>query len=318
MVTPFFWHYKNNKEIKNILFPLWIQKKTNYDGYSEKINYIFPLYWSKKDKNCNNKVLFPVIWRYKNQYHQSFTLFPIFSMGHRLDKTRHHLMITPLFWEIKNRNIHKVTLIPLFYYSANSMENEKHFNILYFLARYKSWFGSKTFSFLWPICEYRKDSDLKYFRFAPVIWYKKAPESNYFSIQPLYFHSKDSTCSSYRFLWELFTYRNYFNYKTSRNVLWKAMIWDKYQNSDHEFRLLYFLYANVNKNGYFEKGIFPFYSSKKESNGNTSFSVFLSFYNSFKRQIPDSKEFYMEDKIFWFIRIRSNYKALEEKGLKYK
>jgi hypothetical protein len=71
----------------------------------------------------------------------------------------------------------------------------------------------------------------------------------------------------------------------------------------------------MNKGGNIEKGIFPFYNLTSENNGNRSFSVFLAFYKKFNRLIPDTKEFYREEKIFWFIRIRSNYKSLIEKGV---
>ncbi len=318
MLTPLFWHFKNENKIRNIFFPLWWQKKTGIGEDRKTTNYIFPLYWSRKDLTHNNKILFPIIFRIKDFYSQSFTIFPLFSAGHKLDFSKRHLVVTPLFWNTKNGNIQRTTLIPLFYYYANSKDNEKRFNILYFLARYKNQNERKTFSLLWPLCESIKDDNYKYFRFAPIIWFKKSLTSNYFSIQPFYFQSNDSIGSNKRIFWELFTYKNIHNIKTSRNILWKALIWDKYNNTDHEFRIFYFLYANVNKSGYKEKGIFPFFSFKKESNGSRSNSIFLSFYNSSKRLIPNTSEYYMEDKIFWIIRIRSNYKALEEKGLKYK
>ncbi|HPV55627.1 MAG TPA: hypothetical protein PKW61_00745, partial [Tenuifilaceae bacterium] len=64
-----------------------------------------------------------------------------------------------------------------------------------------------------------------------------------------------------------------------------------------------------------EKSLFPLYYLTKDNNGNKSLSVMLYFYNSLRRKIPNTTEFYQEERIFWLIRIRSNYRILKEKGI---
>jgi len=61
--------------------------------------------------------------------------------------------------------------------------------------------------------------------------------------------------------------------------------------------------------------LFPFYYSTKNDNGEKTNSYLFYFFNSHKRKIANSNQFYQEKRIFWFIRYLSNYKALKEKGL---
>jgi hypothetical protein len=55
-----------------------------------------------------------------------------------------------------------------------------------------------------------------------------------------------------------------------------------------------------------------------DSAGNRSVSVFLSFYNHFREYKPGIKDFYEEERIFWFLRLRSNYKKLLSEGKEIK
>jgi len=71
----------------------------------------------------------------------------------------------------------------------------------------------------------------------------------------------------------------------------------------------------MNKEGKIEHGLFPFYRSTKDNKGNKSLSVFFYFYNSFERKIEGTNELYRENDIFWFVRYRSNYRQLKEKGI---
>jgi hypothetical protein len=103
--------------------------------------------------------------------------------------------------------------------------------------------------------------------------------------------------------------------RKSNSFLWKVATWDRYANGDKETRVMYLLCSNRNVDGNIEKSLFPFYYLTKDKNGNRSLSVFLYFYNSLKRQVPNTKEFYQEERIFWLIRVRSNYKILRQKGI---
>ena len=218
-----------------------------------------------------------------------------------------------MFWSYKSKEYTRL-ITPIFYKKKIS-ENESKFSFLYFLFRKSQVANRKLTSILWPICETTKDTNYRYFRFAPIIWSKKTPEHKYFSIQPLYYQSQNSEYKSYHFLWQLFTYQNYYNTKKSRNFLWKTIFWDTYDNNDHEFRILHLLFANSKKKGKVEKSLFPIYQFSKDTKGNRSLFLFFYFYNSLKRQIPNTKEFYQEEKIFWFIRLRSNKRYLEKKGI---
>jgi hypothetical protein len=148
-----------------------------------------------------------------------------------------------------------------------------------------------------------------------LVWSKKSPAFSYFTIQPFFYHSLSKENETYRILWELFVHRDQSGVKRSNSILWKVTTWDRYTNGDHDFRLLYLLYANSNVNGKVEKSLFPFYYLTKDSNGNRSLSAVFYFYNSLKRKIPNTKEYYQEERIFWLIRIRSNYKVLKQKGI---
>ena len=247
----------------------------------ERINVLFPIIFnSKKGIGENQKrlnMVLPLYWSYKSKYYNR--------------------LITPLFYQNKKKN------------------GDSNFSILYFLFRKSKMGERKSTSIIWPICETTKDTNLKYFRFAPIFWSKKTHEYKYFSIQPFYYQSKNTEYKSYRILWQLFTYKNYYNKKKSRNFLWKTIFWDTYDNKDYEFRILHLLFANTNKNGKVEKSLFPLYQFSKDTKGNRSLFMFFYFYHSLKREIPNTTEFYQEEKIFWFIRLRSNKKYLENKGV---
>ncbi len=314
MFTPLFWHIKNHNKISNTLFPIWWNKSVTIGNDIRISNCIFPVYWSKRTKNSNSHVLFPLIWQYKNELYRSFTLFPIFSYGRSKSDNEGHLMITPLFWNVWKPNSHVATLIPIFCNKSDSMGDSK-FSLFYFLYISETKKQKKSVSFLWPLCQFIRDTNYRYFRFAPLVWYENTQEKKYFSILPFYYHIKTDSLARTHFLWQLFVTKNYFDVKKTRSILWKFITWEKYVNNDHSFRIMHLLYANVKKGESTEKSIFPFYYKSTEKNGNKSLSVFLGFYNSFKRQIQDTDEFYQEDRIFWVIRLRSNFKSLKERGL---
>jgi hypothetical protein len=319
LVTPLFWHFYTKTTRDNILFPLVWTMHRHIGERKEFTRTLAPLFSSYRTPNgeISNQVLFPLIWKLRSPAYRSFTFFPLFSTGHDPGRKKHHLVLTPLFWDIREEKSHVVVLFPLFKSTSDSVDGTK-FNVAYFLFRYKQKGLRERFSFLWPLCEYVHDTSYRYFRLAPVVWMEKSADHRYFSIQPFYYHSISRESESYRFFWELFVYQNEFNVKKSRHFLWRVIFSEKYANNDHEFRILHLLYVNVKKNGNTERGIFPIYHTTHEGNGDKSLSVFLGFYHTYRRQIQDSKESYEEVKIFWFIRLLSNYKELKEKGVNVK
>jgi hypothetical protein len=70
----------------------------------------------------------------------------------------------------------------------------------------------------------------------------------------------------------------------------------------------------VKKRGVVEKSLFPIYHKREDAKGNKSLSVFFYFYNKFQRRLETSNDFYRESRIFWFIRLRSNYGQLKREG----
>ncbi len=314
MFTPLLWHFKNLDGYSNILFPLWWNSKSGTGDKTVRTNVIFPLYWSFKNATKNNMILFPLVWDLRNAHYSSFTLLPLVSFGHSADKTLKYFVFTPVFWSIHHADSRRVTLFPFFSYYDNK-SGVSDFNILYFVFHYRKETDKKVMDLLMPLCHFEKRTNYTYFRFAPLVWYKNSPKDKFFSIQPFYYHGKDSTSESYNIFWQLFTYQNVFNVKKSRNFLWKAVFSDKYNNGDHEFRILYFLYANMKKEGKTEHTLFPLYESSKDSTGYKYKSVFFYFYRSFSRKIEGTNEFYREVDLFWFLRFRSNYSQLKAKGI---
>ena len=232
MITPIFWHFKNEDETKNILFPIYWGSKGG-SGDDVRISHIlFPVFWSFKNKEANNKILFPVIWKLKNSHYSSFTVFPLLSFGHSFENNSRHFIFTPLFWNLLRPDSRRVTLIPVFSY-YNNKSGISDFNVLYFLYHSHEEPGINITDFLMPLCNYEKRINYTYFRFAPFIWYKNSPKDRYFSIQPFFYHSKDSVSENLNIFWQLYSHKNIFNVKKSGNFLWKTIFRDKYTNGDH-------------------------------------------------------------------------------------
>ncbi len=352
VIFPLFWSHKSKDYKRTVLFPIFWNKKIGTGEDKKLSNVIFPLFWSHKSKDYKKTVLFPVMWNLKSPKYKSFTFFPFISKGNSPDNTKKHFAVTPLFWHFEDtesiRNIlfpifwskkiktgedkklsnvifplfwshksknRKIIMTPLFF--LKKTETVDKFSILYFLFRKSKEGTRKSTSIFWPICEITRDTTLVSFRFAPILWYKKTKEYKYFSVQPFYYQNKSKEFESYRFLWQLFTYQNYYNDKKSINFLWRTVFFDNYYNDDYEFRILHLLFSNVKKKGKIEKSLFPFFQYSKDSIGNKSLYLFFYFYNSYRQKIPETKEFYQENKIFWFIRFRSNEKWLKKKGIVY-
>lgn len=344
--VPLFWSHKEKNKKSAVLFPIiWNFKMPNFSSFTffpvfskgtnadktkkyfaftpliwhfenekRKFNVLFPVYWSYKSKTTQKSVFFPLIWRFKTAEYKSFTFLPLLSFGTLSDSTKYRI-VTPIFWNIKKDDSSKTTLFPIFY--SHKSNNVKSSSLLLILFRKTKTPDSKYTSILWPIIASGKDTVSSFFRIAPILWYKKSKDFQYFSFQPLFYKYQNSEYKNTQILWQLFTFQKYKGEKESRNFLWKTIFWDTYENHDHEFRILYLLYANVKKAGKIEKSFFPIYQLTKDTEGNRSFFLFFYFYNSYKQKINGTDEFYQEQKIFWFIRLRSNKRWLEQKGINY-
>ena len=79
--------------------------------------------------------------------------------------------------------------------------------------------------------------------------------------------------------------------------------------------MLYKLYVNNKKDSSTEKTLLPLYSIEKQKNGDYYKGYFLSIYQKTKTQIPNTNHYYLEEKIFWYIRLRSNFNYLKQKSI---
>ena len=314
VITPLIWNLKSTNSHSRVFFPIWWNVEKTVNKKTVKTNVIFPLYLAFSNQYKTTRIGFPLIWNFRSPKTHSFTFVPLFSKGQRINGGT-HLMVTPLFWKFDSKAKHYKMLFPLFT-SYNDTASNKQFDILFVLLRHNSNPKARSTSILWPIIERSVNDQSLYFRFAPLIWSKKSPTNSYFTFQPFFYHSISKEQEIHRILWELYVRRNQFEIKKSNSILWKVATWDRYKNGDKETRVLHLLYSNSNVGGNIEKSLFPFYYLTKEQNGNRSLSIFLYFYNSLKRQVPNTKEYYQEERIFWLIRIRSNYQVLKAKGIK--
>ena len=74
-------------------------------------------------------------------------------------------------------------------------------------------------------------------------------------------------------------------------------------------------FAQVNKDRCTEKILFPFYNIQKQKNGDYYKAYFFNLYQKSKTQVPNTSEYYLEEKVLWYIRLRSNFNYLKQKGV---
>lgn len=312
VVTPLYWNFKAQNGSTKLLFPLWLSTEKYNESDTLKTKMAFPLYWSFSHDGKKSDILLPFVYRFNNANYSSFTFFPLFSFGHSGNYDKSHLFITPLAGKYKRNGKTDAFVFP--FYHIQKTSNEKEVSFLYFLYRKKTKPNYSRTSVLWPVCERVKEDNNRSFRFAPIVWRKKTDTSAMYSVQPFIYSFKSEARNTKILFWFLFAHETLKDSLTSNSFLWKFYMHDRYFNGDYETRLLYLLYANCNVNGQKEKSVLPFYRYTEQANGDKSKSVCLGFYNYFKQSIPEIHEFYEEERIFWFIRLRSNYDKLKSEG----
>jgi hypothetical protein len=321
MLTPLIWITKDsshNLDYSWRVLPLFTHKYFKDDNYSKTSNSLFPLYFNvvKRDSNTiTNKehILFPIVWSFTSTNSKWFTFVPL--MYYNKNQTSRNLAITPLFWSINNAKKQQNLLWPLYNYNRFKDSSNTSFNIAYVLFRYQKTNKVKAWNIAWPLVQRIKGDNYSYFHAAPIVWYKKSDSMNYLSIQPLFFSQKTNEYKRFQLLWQLYSYRKTFNIKTTHSFLWRTFYNTKYTNGDYENRLLYKLYVNNKKDSITEKTLLPLYNIEKQKNGDYYKGYFLSIYQKTKTQIPNTNHYYLEEKIFWFLRLRSNFNYLKQKGI---
>jgi hypothetical protein len=212
-----------------------------------------------------------------------------------------------------NKDNHKrLYLFPVFHYNRNN--NKTKTSVLFFAYRRTKTADSTKTAIVWPICEYLKHGTTTSFRIAPILWYKKTDTSTMISVQPLHYSYKSATKHTVILAWFLYKHERITNISVSNSFLWKVLTKENYADGSFETRFLYLLYANIQKPDRREKSILPFYHNVEYANGDRTKSLFFGFYNYFKQRIAEIDESYEEDRIFWFIRLRSNYAKLKSEG----
>jgi hypothetical protein len=311
-VFPFYFHTQSTEGSRTRILPLWWSSKTFTGNDTIRRKCFFPLYWSFGEAQRERDVFLPFIFRTRNGHYKTFTVFPLFSGGHGVGNERHHLMITPLFGVFHGKEKTRGYLFPIF--SFRKSGNESHFSLLYFIFRGTRQGDYKRSSFLWPIAQRVKDKHRSTFRIAPFIWSSKTDSSRMFSLQP-FFYSKETPTKKAFILGPWFYKREVkTGISTSNNILWRLFYRKKYDNGDFENRFMHLVFTNIKVKDRRQKSFQPFYNIIKDPNGDRLFSVLFGFYKRFRQYKPEIKDFYAEESIFWFIRLRSNYQKLKSEG----
>ncbi len=322
MFSPLVWiDSENSKEGQEKTFrvlPLYWHKYRNYNGTVKTNNTLFPIYFDGVVHDSSTvtrraHVVFPIVWYIRNKKTQSFTLFPLYH--HNRNSVSNNLAITPLFWSIDNSKKEQNLLWPLYNYRHSKTSNDTKFNIAYILYRYQNKNNIKSWNFAWPLIQRIKGDNYSYFHIAPIVWYKKSAGMNYFSIQPLFFNQRTHDFKRFQLLWQLYGYKNTFNVKTTNSFLFYTYYTTHFANGDYENRLLYKFYVNSQIDGDREKILLPFYAIENYKNGDYHKGYLLSLYQKNKTQIGETSQYYVEEKILWFIRLRSNFNYLKQKGI---
>ena len=121
VITPLFWHQQNKQFNRNVLFPIFWQKKQFNQG-SFRRTFVFPIYYSKVFKYAKTKYYIPFVF-YKNEYSLkllAITPFYYKKIDHRIyrnygDTTT---FIFPNFISNKNGNEQFRTFFDLAIFSA--------------------------------------------------------------------------------------------------------------------------------------------------------------------------------------------------------
>ena len=330
-----FWHFKKTDRFQNVFFPFWWSGRTDSKYEHARYQVLFPIWWSFHDSIhdrtslidpntfSNNHVFFPFVWSLKNEKRSSFTVFPFYSKGQSVDSLHTYLLISPLCGIITEKSKHVTYLFPLFNYKTTT--ETQNLNLLLFLYQYEHGPGRKAIHILGPLCAYEKDSSKTdslggyskktAFHIAPVFWYKKTEHTHLISVLPFYSCRRDTASLIKHVLWPLYRSKEIFGVSTYRSLLWQVFTSEKDVNGDRGTRFLFRVYSNIHKDGGTELSVFPFVYKTTKKDGSYYKSYLLSFYNFTKHKIENTNYYYQEERIFWLLRLRSNYKNLKEKGV---
>lgn len=333
-----YWYFNGTTKQTTTVFPLvWSTKYLDSSGkltnanltvlplyWAEKSNYhervtIIPLYYSYKSRVNSDRSLsvIPVYWNIKNEFYTLKAVFPLFINYQKSPAYAYGFTsvksVTPLYWDLKRQDKHHIIYFPLLFKTEFS-NGDQHLNVLGILYRQQLSEKRNSIYILWPLINSSRDSNSRYFHIAPIVWYKKSPKQNYLFIAPFYYKGKFNEVEKTQFLWRFVSVRKT-PQKTTLGILFHILHFENYTNGDHAYRFMYLWVADIKKNGNREKSVFPVYYKYNDTLGNSNFNACFAFYARSSKKIGQTNHFYNEERVFWILRLRSNYKYLKAKGV---
>ncbi len=338
--APLFYHKmtKSDYEYENrtLLIPIYLRLRVK-SIYVDHLNFredykliaVTPLFYTITKYTCSHISVFEInqgkaIQDIDTSFTRETMLFPLFYNKltytlHKPSEQNRISGITPLYWHIKTPYRNHIRFWPLFNY-VKDVNNIMHFNVLYGLIRrdYDSSIQYKSTSVIWPLIQNEHLKGVHRFHIAPFLWIKNSPNHSYNVLFPLYSWSKKFNTTRMSFLWQVYKYKAIEGRMSGHRFLFRAYLRDRYTNGDFETRFLHKVYVNMQKDSATEKTIFPLYSKRIKKNGDYYKWYALGLFSKSKTKIPSTKEFYLEEKLLWFIRFRSNAGYLKSKGIQFK
>jgi len=314
MVTPLLWHTRRPGRTRTTVWPLWYGGRDTTESDTSQFGVLFPLLWTRQGQQRGHAVFFPLVWSRRTPERETFLMPPLIAHRRDLPDSSSLTMVTPLFWHVSDPYRRRTTLFPLFGAYSDATARVR-FNLCYFLLRYHRAGGLRSTSVLWPLVAAAHDTNYRSFRIFPLVWYKRQGAEGYTSLFPLFFSLRRSEYESFNLLLMLYNRRHTYGAVVTNGILWKLLYWERWENGDYAARFLYLLYANVKKQGRREFVLFPFVHRLYEPDGSELHAAAAYWYARVKRRIPNTEEFYREERIFWFIRLRSNYQSLKSRGI---
>ena len=272
-ITALFWHFYEQSDYSNTLFPVWWYRHTYRKGIS---NVIFPIYWHYKNSKGSKTVIFPLIWDMKTKFTSSFTFLPLFYSGveysfYNADETKEARVSVNKRYQV---------FFPI-YWSA-SRKSGKQYHVLF-----PVWWNN--------VQVYRQDTFSSNVIF-PLYWSYKNNFQKSKILFPLLWSVNNVRYHSVTFV-PLFSYGHSHNNDDAHQVI-SPFYWH-FRYGDQNSHVLFPLYwRSVWKNGSHKNVIFPLWWNSLRYTGNDTFSSIVLFplYWSYKNDYQKSTVLFP---IFW-------------------
>lgn len=298
-----------------VLFPFAWNYSTRFaSGDFKRASVIFPIVW-KFSQKFNGKeedrrfAIFPIYWRENSDDRKQVSVFPLFSYRNELQLQEKRFSITPFINVRNGENSRLRTIFPLYFYAR------KRYNA------HAAYSGHRVlFPLVWHYWDERHnelESPKDFKTFFPLYWRSISTNKKISVVFPVYYNYQSGKERSDKLLWLLYARQK--RDSLDRKIAGYGLYYRcRYHNGDKVLRIAYKVYSNVRQSHYRELSVFPFYSYARKQNEYESKGYFLNFYNRTSKKIQGTNEYYKEVRIFWFVRVMSNARYLEGKGIKGK